>query len=59
MNLISNAAKVFALKGTCKLCNGKSEFSHRTVPNNYLQILIGYNQYIPLCEKCFNKENGL
>jgi len=59
MNLISNAAKVFALKGTCKLCNGKSEFSHRTVPNNYLQILIGYNQYIPLCGKCFNKENSL
>ena len=58
MNLISNATEVFALKGTCKLCKGDSEFSHRIV-NNYLQILIGYNQYIPLCGKCFNKENGL
>ena len=58
MNLISSATKVFALKGTCKLCKGASEFSHRTV-NGYLQILIGYSQYIPLCEQCYNRENGL
>ena len=58
MNLISSATNVYALKGTCKLCKGASEFSHRTV-NNYLQILIGYSQYIPLCQQCYNRENGL
>ena len=58
MNLISSATNVYALKGTCKLCKGDSEFSHRTV-NNYLQILIGYSQYIPLCQQCYARENGL
>jgi len=58
MNLVSSATKVYALKGKCKLCGGASEFSHRTVANS-LQILIGYNQYIPLCEQCYNSENGL
>lgn len=58
MNLVSSATKVYALKGVCKLCKGASEFSHRTVANS-LQILIGYSQYIPLCEKCYNSENGL
>ena len=58
MNLVSSATKVYALKGTCKLCGGASEFSHRTVVNS-LQILIGYSQYIPLCEQCYNSENGL
>lgn len=58
MNLITSATNVYALKGTCKLCKGDSEFSHRTV-NNYLQILIGYSQYIPLCQQCYKRENGL
>jgi thymidine kinase len=58
MNLVSSATKVYALKGVCKLCAGASEFSHRTVANS-LQILIGYSQYIPLCEKCYVSENGL
>jgi thymidine kinase len=58
MNLVSSATKVYALKGVCKLCNGASQFSHRTVANS-LQILIGYSQYIPLCEKCYVSENGL
>jgi thymidine kinase len=58
MNLVSSATNVYALKGRCKLCGGASEFSHRTVANS-LQILIGYRQYIPLCEQCYNSENGL
>jgi thymidine kinase len=58
MNLVSSATKVYALKGLCKLCGGASQFSHRTVANS-LQILIGYSQYIPLCEKCYVSENGL
>jgi thymidine kinase len=58
MNLVPSATKVYALKGVCKLCAGASQFSHRTVANS-LQILIGYSQYIPLCEKCYISENGL
>ena len=58
MNLLSSATNILKLTGTCKLCAGASEFSHRTVPNT-LQILIGYSQYIPLCEKCYVSENGL
>ena len=58
MNLMSSATHVFALKGTCDLCKGSSEFSHRTV-KNYLQILIGYSQYIPLCKECYARENCL
>ena len=58
MNLISSATNIYALKGTCKLCKGASEFSHRTVANS-LQILIGYSQYIPLCAPCYARENNL
>ena len=58
MNLISNASQVFKQTGVCKLCKGESEFSHRVV-NNYLQILIGINEYIPLCERCYNSENNI
>jgi len=58
MKLVPSATNVLKLTGTCKLCKGASEFSHRTVANS-LQILIGYSQYIPLCEKCYVSENGL
>lgn len=58
MNLISNASQVFKLTGTCKICKGESEYSHRVV-YNYLQIFIGSNEYIPLCLQCYNRENNI
>ena len=58
MDLLSKATNVFKMTGKCVKCNGLSCYSHRIV-SSYFQILIGTSEYIPLCEQCYNRENGL
>ena len=58
MDLLSRATNVFKMTGKCVKCNGLSCYSHRIV-SSYFQILIGTSEYIPLCEQCYNRENGL
>ena len=58
MDLLSKATNVFKMSGKCVKCNGLSCYSHRIV-SSYFQILIGTSEYIPLCEQCYNRENGL
>lgn len=47
---------ILNLKGKCSLCNFQSEYSHR-ISDNYEQILMDCNQYIPLCRKCWEEKN--
>jgi len=48
--------KVFKLTGKCNNCNLESEFTHRVIDSNEI-ILIGTNEYIPLCNICYNLTN--
>lgn len=48
--------KVFKLTGKCNNCNLESEFTHRVIDSNEI-ILIGTNEYIPLCNICYNLMN--
>ena len=48
--------KVFKLTGKCHNCNLESEFTHRVIDSNEI-ILIGTNEYIPLCNICYNLMN--
>jgi len=48
--------KVFKLTGKCYNCNLESEFTHRVIDSNEI-ILIGTNEYIPLCNICYNLMN--
>ena len=48
--------KVFKLTGKCYNCNLESEFTHRVIDSNEI-ILIGTNEYIPLCNICYNLTN--
>tara|TARA_Y100000992_G_C21274211_1_gene498918 strand:- start:7326 stop:7895 length:570 start_codon:yes stop_codon:yes gene_type:complete len=50
--------KVFKLTGKCNNCNLESEFTHRVIDNNN-KILIGSQEYIPLCYKCYNSINNI
>lgn len=54
LTVITN--KVFKLTGKCNNCNSESEFTHRVIDNNE-KILIGTNEYIPLCNICYNLMN--
>ena len=40
-------------------CKNEAIYSHRIDKSNSLQILIGTNEYVPLCENCYNKNNDL
>jgi len=52
LDLIPYCDNVEKLYAICSKCNGKAIFSHRLEKNGD-QILIGVNNYIPLCRKCF------
>ncbi len=58
LNLIPHCDKVVKLKSLCAICkNGKPAiFSHR-VSKETTQVVIGVNNYIPLCRSCYNNEN--
>ena len=56
MDLTSIATKTYRMLGKCDKCNKASLYSHRII-NNEQQILIGTNEYIPLCEDCWNLLN--
>lgn len=56
LNIYSN--KVTYLHGKCNTigCNFPSLYSHRVVQNKD-QVLIGTNEYIPLCGNCYEENN--
>jgi thymidine kinase len=58
LDLIPHCDKVVKMRALCALCrNGKpAAFSHR-VSSEEDQIVIGVNNYIPLCRLCYNSKN--
>lgn len=58
VDLIPYCDSIEKLNGKCQKCDEKSIFSHR-VTESKEQILYDHEQYIPLCRKCYHKENGI
>ena len=60
LDLGSIATKIEYLRGKCntKKCNYPSQFTHRLVECDQ-QILIGTNEYIPVCEACYRSYHEL
>lgn len=50
----SYANYIYQLKGKCNDCNNESIYTHRKIKSNEL-ILIGSDEYIPVCNDCWNK----
>lgn len=58
LDLNIHANKIIYLQGKCNTpnCNYLSKYTHR-VTQNKEQILIGSQEYVPLCKDCYNKNN--
>lgn len=56
MDLTTIATKTYKMLGICDRCKNASLYTHRIVDNE-AQVLIGTNEYIPLCEICWNLLN--
>lgn len=54
-NLIAIADKVEFLKAKCSRCNKDASYTHCVVPKDK-EILVGSNEYIPLCRDCLKGE---
>lgn len=57
LDLIPYSDNIEKLNSICSNCNGKAIFSHR-IEKNSDQVLIGNNNYLPLCRNCFYKEKN-
>lgn len=58
LDLIPYCDNVEKLRANCNYCENQGIFSKRLEDNND-QVLIGSNNYVPLCRKCFDKEIDL
>jgi thymidine kinase len=56
MDLSMYATNIVQTVGKCNNCENASLFTHRLVDIES-QVLIGSNEYIPVCEKCWDKLN--
>jgi thymidine kinase len=56
LDLVPLCDKVIKLKSKCKYCNGSALFSHR-ITQEIDQVVIGTNNYVPLCRSCYVNEN--
>ncbi len=54
LDLIPYCDTVTKLRSNCKYCDGAAIFSHR-VTNETAQLVIGSDNYVPLCRKCYTK----
>ena len=52
LDLIPYSDSVIKLKSNCNNCNEPAIFSHRLTDENE-QVVIGSNNYVPLCRKCY------
>lgn len=59
MDIIPIADSVTKLSSVCKNCNGmnKAIFTHR-ITKETAQVVIGSDNYIPVCRKCYNILNS-
>jgi len=60
LELVPYCDKIEKLQSLCSICkNGKlAIFSHRLTDES-LQIVIGSDNYIPLCRTCYIQQNGV
>jgi thymidine kinase len=58
LDLIPLCDKITKLNAKCDKCFGKAIFSHR-ITNESQQVVIGTNNYVPLCRKCYINYNNL
>ena len=56
-DLIPYCDELIKLKSVCKICKNQAIFSHRTSKESE-QLVIGSDNYLPLCRKCYMKENN-
>ena len=58
LKLIPHCDNVIKLKALCSFCKDGSEalFTHR-LSNENEQVVIGFDNYVPLCRLCYNKNN--
>jgi thymidine kinase len=56
-DLLPLCDEVIKLKAKCSICNEYAIFSHR-ITQEKQQVVIGSDNYIPLCRKCYNIENN-
>jgi thymidine kinase len=55
LDLIPLCDKVTKLTSLCNICkNGTPGIFSMRITNDKIQTLIGYDNYIPVCRKCFN-----
>jgi thymidine kinase len=55
-DLLPLCDEIIKLKATCNNCNDYAIFSHR-ITHEKTQIVIGSDNYIPVCRKCYYNEN--
>jgi thymidine kinase len=55
--LISHADSILKLQGKCAICNKKPSIFTLRITDNKEQILIGTDQYKPVCRTCFEIHN--
>jgi len=56
LDLVPVADKIVKLNAKCDYCRKPAMFSHR-ITNETEQLVIGMNNYIPLCRSCYMLEN--
>ena len=58
LDLTPLSKKIHKMQGKCSTqnCNNLTEFTHR-ITNDKQLILIGNDEYIPLCRKCYEEKN--
>lgn len=54
LDLLPYSDTVTKLKSKCNTCNEPAIFSHRLTQENE-QVVIGSNNYVPLCRRCYIK----
>lgn len=55
--LISHADSILKFQGTCAMCKKKPSIFTLRITEDKEQILIGSDQYKPVCRKCYEKHN--
>tara|TARA_B100001093_G_scaffold499447_1_gene548697 strand:- start:347 stop:919 length:573 start_codon:yes stop_codon:yes gene_type:complete len=56
--LYPHATSIYELTGICYICANASLYSHRTSKNKEQVLIGGNNDYIPLCNSCYERENN-
>ena len=54
-NLMAIADNIELIKAKCKICNKDAQYTYCLVHKDN-EILVGSNEYIPICTECLRKE---